>query len=132
MEDHGEEIFADLLSHYGIDMRRESPGRVLSLVRQLPPDSRYARAVSKTGIVWGDPTTFVLADLYDAIMTLTTLTAKANSKKPKQVPDPTPYPRPGMEKDEPKKTSHLLAMLRGEEASNPFEDDPNVVPLFKH
>lgn len=131
MEEHGEEIFADLLSHYGIDMRRESPGRVLALVRQLPPDSRYARATSKSGFVWGDPTTFVLADLYDAVMTLTTLTAKANSKKPKQVPEPKPYPRPG-DKTEPKKVSHLLAALRGEEASNPFEDDPNVVPILKH
>lgn len=129
MSEHGEEIYADLLQIYGVEVDKISPRRALALVRQLPPSSRLIAKLEGQEFFQWDRQVTVLADIYDMLATLVTMTARANSKKPKQIPEPERYPRPGQKNKKRKKSNHLLEALKGESVMNLF-DDSNIVPLL--
>ncbi len=129
MDEYGEEIYADLLQYYGVEVDKISPRRALALVRQLPTGARLVSKTSEAYFQWDRGAT-MMADLYDMMAHLVTIQARASDKKPKQVPDPVPYPRPGVaSKKTKKKYNHLLSAVRGESVSNPFEEDSNIVRL---
>lgn len=135
MEEYGEEVYADLLQFYGVEVDKISPRRALALVRQLPSQARFiaVQEAHRDSFQW-DKTASILADLYDMLATLTTMTAKANAgKKGKKITAPEPYPRPGdkVKKGKRKKSNHLLSTLRGDtKVKNPFADDDKIVPLI--
>lgn len=133
MNEHGDEIMADFLSEYGIDILdlfrgRLSPRRALALVEQLPLTSRFATA-QRGGVQhygW-DRQTYLLADIFDAIASLMYVTVAVNSKDPKKLNAPDRYPRPE-EKSKNNKPDILLSRLRGETATS--EAGPRkIVPL---
>jgi hypothetical protein len=136
IDEHGAEIAADFLDHYhGLDILdlirgRLSPRRCLALVEQLPLNSRFATA--KRGGVqhygW-DRQTYVLADIFDALSSLIYITLMVNSRHPKRVEEPKPYPRPDADKKKQSdKPDILLARLRGE-ADTPEAGPGKLVPL---
>jgi hypothetical protein len=101
IEDHGEEIYADLLETYGVnlvdlfgDNPVYSPRQVLVMIQQLPPVSRTVAALRGGDIYlgWGADR-YMLASLIDAVQQVGYATIAANSgkKKPKA---PKPFPRP--------------------------------------
>lgn len=132
MDEWGEEVFADLFTHYGVDMRSLPPRLILVLVRQLPPESRLATRLNDNKYAGWDRKTFLMADMYDIMNAQLVMMAKQSSKKPKQIPEPTPYPRPGVEgKKKRKKSNALLSAVRGDSrVVNPFaEVDEDIVPI---
>jgi hypothetical protein len=135
LDEHGDELFADFLRFYHLDLRDLnrgliSPRLVIALIRQLPLDSAYVTKLRGIEYVGWDRHAYVLADLYDAINTLTYLYQASNAEKPKTVKPLPPYPRPGAKAtDTPTKTNPLLARLRGEDAPAPFIGPGSKVPL---
>lgn len=67
------------------------------MVEYLPPDSALHRRAH--GHTWQDGE-YLLAEVADAVRTLTALTAAANSKHPRSVKMPKPLPRPKDEAEE--------------------------------
>lgn len=126
-------MLADFLRYYGLDLRdlfrgELSPKRALALVEGLPIDSAYAVAVRGVEHIGWDRQAYILADVFDAVMTLTHVTIRANSDKPKAVKEPGTYPRPGQKKT--KQPDILLARLRGEEIHSAKEAGPGtLIPL---
>lgn len=127
-------MLSDFLRYYGLDIRdlfrgKLSPKRALALVEGLPTDSAYAVSIRGGPEFDGwDRGTYVLADVFDALMTLTYVTIKANSDKPKAVKEPGKYPRPGTKT--PSKPDILLSRLRGEDIHSAVEAGPgSLIPL---
>lgn len=101
IDDHGEELFADLLETYGISLVQAltdesdySPQQLLILIKQLPLTSRTVAALRGGPVYLGwDADRYMFASLIDAVNQNTHATISANSgkKKPKA---PKPFPRP--------------------------------------
>lgn len=135
MDEHGDELYADFLRYYHVDLRdlwtgRLTPRLVLALVRHLPWDSAYVTALrGGAEYVGWDRHAQILADVYDAINTLTYVFRAAHSDKPKKVKPLPPYPRPGVKAEEkPKLPNPLLARLRGEDVPAPVLGPGSRVP----
>ncbi|GEB50448.1 hypothetical protein [Streptomyces cacaoi] len=100
IDDHGTEITADFRRYYGLDILDVfrgslSPRRCLALIAELPLDSAFHnRQLSDEKERGWDRTAFMLADVIDAIHGLHTTVAKSNSKSPRGVKQPPPYPTP--------------------------------------
>jgi hypothetical protein len=126
-------LLADFLRYYGLDLRdlfrgELSPKRALALVEGLPTDSAYAISLRGVEHIGWDRQAYILADLFDAVMTLIHITIRANTDKPKAVKEPGEYPRPGQKKS--KQPDILLARLRGEEIHSAVEAGPGmIIPL---
>lgn len=101
IDDHGEEIYADLLETYKINLVDAlsgqsglSPKQILVLIKQLSPASRTVAVLRGGGLFLGwDADRYMLATLIDAVQMCTHAVIAANSgkKKPKA---PKPFPRP--------------------------------------
>lgn len=112
---------------------RLSPKLALNYVEHLPVDSVTVTALRGGPEFHGwDRQAFLLADLFDAVAHLRHVTLAANSKDPKKVPEPKPYPRPGA-KTKSAEPDILLSRLRGADAPiyTPVEEvGPGaVIPL---
>lgn len=94
-----------LLRVYGIDPHRATLRRVAVLVRRLPPGTWQK---DQTAAAWSREA-WVMADAVDAVNELTWLTAAIHSKS--APPRPKPYPRPGVEEPQPKKSSWTKLFL---------------------
>lgn len=138
LNEHGEELYADFHRFYRLDLvdlcrGRLSPRLVLALIRQLPLDSAFVTAARGGAEYAGwDRHAYLMADLFDAINTLTFVTLRANSDKPKKIKPFDPYPRPGVDSEKEKKANQpnpLLTRLRGEEPKPPPKPKPSRVPL---
>ncbi|MER7208536.1 hypothetical protein ABT340_15805 [Streptosporangium sp. NPDC000239] len=102
----------------------------MALIRHLPLDSAYVTALRGAEYAGWDRQTVVMADVYDAVNTLTFLYQASHSDKPKKVKPFPPYPRPGVqEAEKAKPTTPLLARLRGEDAPAPVLGPGSKVPL---
>lgn len=100
--EHGGAIEYDLLTktRYTIEDvgGALSWGAFLSFIDHLPPDSALARETVE-GAAWYDGRLVapLLADIWDALETLSYMYATRNTKKGKHIPRPKPYPRPWVE-----------------------------------
>lgn len=134
MNEYGDELTADFLSEYGIDILdvfrgRLSPRRALTLVEQLPINSRFATAKRGGAQYYGwDRHAYMLADIFDAVTSLVYVTIAANSERPKSVQQPDAYPRPD-DKPREKEPDILLRRLRGEATTSEAGPGPRLVPL---
>lgn len=94
-----------------------SPRLASILIRHLPIDSAYATAVRGGPEYAGwDRHAVMMADIYDAINSLTYLYQVSHAEKPKKVKPIPPYPRPGQKaaQEASKHTDPLRARLRGD------------------
>lgn len=104
IEEHAEEIEADLLSRYGIDIYAYHRGeistrRMLNLIRRLPPDSELGKAINGPSADWSREE-HLLALLADRVSELTWVFICANSEEGEAPERPKPIPRPGIESEE--------------------------------
>ncbi|MER5350580.1 hypothetical protein ABT093_09640 [Kitasatospora sp. NPDC002551] len=77
-----------------------TPGRVLDLLAELPPGSRFAAArLGDPSAVGWDAKTHLLADIVEAIHTLTWVTMQVRTRKRLEVP--AHLPRPGTARSRP-------------------------------
>ncbi|WP_157547951.1 hypothetical protein [Nonomuraea candida] len=94
-------------------------------------DSAYVTAI-RGGLEYTgwDRHAYLMADLYDAINTLTYFFALSKSDQPKKITPFPAYPRPGVEPvKKPDKPNPLLARLRGEDAPAPQIGPGSKIPL---
>ncbi|MEU9871104.1 hypothetical protein AB0C87_24955 [Actinomadura sp. NPDC048021] len=134
IEKHGGEIYADLLARYGVDIHgifdgSLPPKHALALVEALPLDSATVLAMRGGPDFYGwDRHAYLIADLIDAVLHLHHVTVAANSKNPKKVPEPDPYPRPKQKAA--REPDILLRKLRGENVKTNTGVGPgSLIPL---
>lgn len=114
IDQFGGELAADFRRYYSIDIRELvsgptdlTPGYVLQLITGLPEDSVFV-AASQGGPQfrhWGVEE-HLLANLFDAVQTLTYVTIAANSKKKPKPPEALERP-----KAQQKTKSNLFAVM---------------------
>lgn len=100
LEKAGTEIYADLLSHYGVnvsgvvaDPPEISPSEVLALIENLPAGSAALAVVSGvTDSVGWTTETYLIASLIDAVKENTFANMQVRVKKRLQRPERTPVP----------------------------------------
>ena len=123
IDEHGESVLADLQSEYGLNLVEilrpgsgYSPLHILTLLRQLPPESRVMSALRGGPQFRGwDTKQYFLAALIDAVRENTYAFVCSNVSKKSDIPerpDPveTPADRPAKKK-KPKQNS--FAMIAG-------------------
>jgi hypothetical protein len=94
----GEELIADFRSEYGLDFAEEvfhkNPGKVLILIRQLPPESRTVAKLrgGEEYYGWGTDR-YMTAQLIDAVNSVAYAVVASNSKRKPQAPKPFPRPK---------------------------------------
>ena len=100
---------------YDVVSGKYSPRYVLALLERLPAEASFITAIrgGEEYLGW-DRHAYMLADLFDAVQTLTHIYTKSHAKKAPKEPDP--YPRPGVDASK-KRTlpNPLIAALKGEE-----------------
>lgn len=100
IDEHGEELFADLIEYNGINLVQAlkpgsgfSPRQLLILVRQLPPESRTVAAIRGGAQFRGwDSDRYLRAAMVDAIRENTYAFIAANSKRKPKPPEPIERP----------------------------------------
>ncbi|MFB7672949.1 hypothetical protein ACFC26_16225 [Kitasatospora purpeofusca] len=77
-----------------------APARVLDLLAELPAGSRFTASVlgDRAAVGW-DAKTHLLADIVEAIHTLTWVTMQVRTRK--RIEEPTRLPRPGTARPRP-------------------------------